>query len=191
MSVAAKDTQVLAGEVQALREQLQLVLDQQAVHDCVLRYARGLDRHDEQILESAFHEDAIDHHGDFLGTRAEFVPWANALHEEGWSAHTHFIANHRADIEGDVAHAETYVLFVLRRKDGRMIDFGGGRYIDRLARRNGEWRIAARELVVDWRAEAEVSGYRRASTYPQGTWDRTDPSYRRPFELSLPKRASA
>jgi hypothetical protein len=182
---------VTENDVQALREQLQLVLDRQAIHDCVLRYARGLDRHDEEILESAFHEDAIDHHGDFLGTREQFVPWANALHEQSWLAHTHFIANHRAEIEGDVAHAETYVLFVLRRKDGRMIDLGGGRYVDRLERRAGEWRIAARELVVDWRAEAELSQYRRASTYPEGTWDRTDPSYRRPFELRVPEGASA
>jgi hypothetical protein len=181
----------LVSELASLRDQLQHVLDRQAIEDCVLRYARGLDRHDEEILESAFHDDAVDHHGDFLGTRAEFVPWANALHEEGWLAHTHFIANHRAEIDGDVAHAETYVLFVLRRKEGDKIDFGGGRYIDRLERRDEEWRIAARELVVDWRAEAELSQYRRASTYPEGAWDRSDPSYRRPFELPTPASASA
>jgi hypothetical protein len=189
--VTGPDVHELRREVAALREQLQLVLDREAIRDCVLRYARGLDRHDEDVLASAFHEDAIDHHGDFLGTRQEFVPWANALHEEGWLAHTHFMANHRADVDGDVAHSETYVLFVLRRKDGRQIDLGGGRYIDRLERRDGEWRIAARELVVDWRAEADVSRYTRASTYPEGTWDRSDPSYRRPFELRLPQRAPA
>jgi ketosteroid isomerase-like protein len=179
------DVQSLAAEVQLLRAELRRLLDRQAIRDCVVRYARGLDRHDEEILASVFHEDAIDHHGDFIGGREEFVPWANALHEEGWTAHTHFMVNHRADIDGDVAHSETYVLFVLRRKDGRKIDLGGGRYIDRLERRNGEWRIAARELVIDWRAEADPSDYGRAHTYPHGTWDRSDPSYR-PLELRLP-----
>ena len=178
-------------EVRLLREELQRMRDRQEIHDCVLRYARGLDRHDEEILASVFHDDAIDHHGDFIGTRDEFVPWANALHEDGWTAHTHFMANHRAEIEGDVAHSETYVLFVLRRKDGSKIDLGGGRYIDRLERRDGEWRIGARELVIDWRAEADPSRYGRAHTYPNGTWDRSDPSYRRPFELRLPSGSPA
>jgi hypothetical protein len=178
-------------EVRQLREELRELRDRQEIHDCVLRYARGLDRHDEEVLASVFHDDALDHHGDFIGTRDEFVPWANALHEEGWAAHTHFMANHRVEIEGDVAHSETYVLFVLRRKDDSRIDLGGGRYIDRLERRNGEWRIGARELVVDWRAEADPSAYGRARTYPTGTWDRDDPSYRRPFELELPTASQA
>jgi hypothetical protein len=181
--------QRLAAEVQDLRKHLRGVLDRQAILDSVIRYARGLDRHDEEILASVFHDDAIDHHSEFVGGRDEFVPWANALHEEGWSAHTHFMANHRAEIDRDVAHSETYVLFLLRRKDGRKIDLGGGRYVDRLERWNGEWRIAARELVIDWRAEADPSRSGRAHTYPHGTWDRSDPSYR-PLELRLPSGSS-
>ena len=179
------DTQSLLAEVQQLREQMQQMLDRQQILDCVIRYARGLDRHDEEILASVFHEDAIDHHGDFTGSIDEFVPWANALHAENWAAHTHFMANHRVELENDEAQSETYVLYVLRRKDGTKIDFGGGRYIDRLERRHGEWRIVARELIHDWRAEADLARYARTGTYPQGTWDRSDPSYHR-LELELP-----
>jgi hypothetical protein len=176
----------LREDVRRLQESMEDTLERRAILDCVHRYARGLDRHDEEILRSVFHEDALDHHGDFLGTREEFVPWANALHEEGWTAHTHMLSNHRAEIDGDVAHAETYVLFVLARKDGKTIDLGGGRYVDRLERRGGEWRIAARELVIDWRGEASASSYGRAKTYPTGAWDSSDASYRRPFVLELP-----
>jgi len=126
-------------------------------------------------------EDAIDHHGGFLGPIGEFVPWANALHETDWAAHTHFIANTSVDFDGDVAHSETYVLWVLRRKDGRTVDLGGGRYVDRFERRDGEWRIAARELVIDWSCQAKA---RAIGPYPTGTWDRSDPSYRRPFAFT-------
>jgi SnoaL-like protein len=177
--------------VRALREQVQHLLDRQEIVACLNRYARGLDRHDAELLASVFHPDGIDHHGDFIGSRDEFVPWANALHEESWSAHTHFMAGHQLEIEGDVAHAETYVLVVLRRKDGSKVDLGGGRYIDRLERRDGEWRIAARELVLEWRAEADVETSGRALAYPHGTWDRSDPSYRRPFELQVPLDSGA
>jgi hypothetical protein len=179
------DLAALVAEVQELREQMRHALDRQQILDCVIRYARGLDRHDEEILASVFHENAIDHHGDFTGSIAEFVPWANALHEENWAAHTHFMANHRVEIDGDEAQSETYVLYVLRRKDGTKIDFGGGRYVDRLERRDGEWRIVARELVHDWRAEADQARYARTASYPHGTWDKTDPSYHR-LELALP-----
>ncbi len=179
------DTARLLERIEQLEETVRSQQDRQAILDCVIRYARGLDRHDEEVLASVFHDDAIDHHGDFIGTREEFVPWANALHEADWTAHTHFMANNRVDIDGDVAHSETYVLFVLRRKREDMIDVGGGRYVDRLERRDGEWRISARELVIDWRGEMQTSDYRRAFTYPTGTWDRSDPSYRRPFEIEV------
>jgi hypothetical protein len=185
MSEKEVDLHELAGEVRLLREQMQHMLDRQQILDCEIRYARGLDRHDEEILASVFHDDAIDHHGDFTGTIEEFVPWANALHEENWASHTHFMSNHRVEIDGDEAQSETYVQYVLRRKDGTMIDFGGGRYIDRLERRDGEWRISARELVHDWRAQAEQARYARTASYPHGTWDHTDPSYHR-LELTLP-----
>jgi ketosteroid isomerase-like protein len=164
--------------------EIQHLLDRQAIVDCLHRYSRGLDRHDEELLASAYHEDAVDHHGDFLGPPSEFVPWANALHESEWEAHTHFLDVNNVEIDGDVAHTETYCLWGLRRKGGETVDLGGGRYVDRLERRDGEWRIAARELVIDWVCSADARPV--ASLGPNttmGTWDRSDPSYRRPFTL--------
>ena len=46
-------------------------------------------------------------------------------------------------IDGDLAHAETYYLFVGRNRD-QTNWIAGGRYIDRLERRGGAWRIALR-----------------------------------------------
>ena len=164
--------------------EIQRLLDRQAILDCLHRYSRGLDRHDEEVLASAFHEDAIDHHGDFVGTPRDFVPWANELHATTWAGHTHFLDLNNLEIDGDTAHSECYVFWVLRRKDGSGVDLGGGRYLDRLERRDGEWRIAARELVVDWICRAAAGMFEDVSArYPVGTWDRSDPSYRRPFVI--------
>jgi hypothetical protein len=164
--------------------ELQRLVDRQAIVDCLHRYSRGLDRHDPELLASAYWEDALDHHGEFLGPPSEFVPWANELHEAAWAGHTHFLDPGAIEIDGDVAHSECYCLWVLRRKDGSGVDIGGGRYVDRFERRDGEWRIAARELVVDWVCEAGPGRFRDVSArYPAGTWDRSDASYRRPFLL--------
>ena len=75
------------------------------------------------------------------------------------------------------------MLFAQRRRDGTKVDLGGGRYIDRLERRDGEWRIAARELVIDWTAIADAATYADVASYTTGRWDHDDLSYRRPFVL--------
>jgi hypothetical protein len=166
---------------------LQELCDREAIRDCLYRYSRGLDRHDDEVLYSAYHDDAIDHHGDFLGSPSEFVPWAHSLHEGQWIAHTHFVTNPLIEIVGDTAHAESYVLFALRRNDGAGVDLGGGRYIDRLERRNGTWRIAARRHVIEWQTrvgDAIVDRLKAAESgtpYPTGAWDHSDPSYARPL----------
>ena len=174
-------------ELERLRRQVQDLVDREAIRDCSLRYARGLDRHDPEIYASPYHPDAIDRHGEFLGRRDDFVPWGLALLASEWDAHTHYITNIRVDIDGDTAHAESYVLFVQRRRDGGNHDLGGGRYIDRLERRDGEWRIVARELVNEWLGRMERGVFGGAENYTGGRWDHDDPSYHRPFVLPDPE----
>lgn len=67
------------------------------------------------------------------------MQWGNALHEADFLAHTHNITTHNCEIDGDEAHTESYVIFVLRRKDERTVLVGGGRYLDRLEKRDGDW----------------------------------------------------
>jgi ketosteroid isomerase-like protein len=135
---------------------LQRLTDKQAIRDCVNRYARGIDRHDEDVLRSVFHADAVDNHGSVVLGRDAFVKWANEWHDNVATHHMHAMTSHISDIEGDEAHAVTYVLFTLCRKDGHTVHTGGGRYIDRLERRDGEWRIVLRRLVIDWRLNARA-----------------------------------
>jgi hypothetical protein len=57
----------------------------------------------------------------------------------------HHMTSHLSDIVGDQAHAITYVLLIRRET------ISGGRYVDQLERRDGEWRIVDRRLAIDWR----------------------------------------
>ena len=85
---------------------------------------------------------------------------------------------------GDTAHAESYCQWVHRLQDDHTVTVGGGRYIDRLERRDGAWRIAVRRLVLDYAftTEGTVHGTPTHEAYPKGTWDRRDLSYERPLQ---------
>ena len=73
---------------------------------------------------------------------------ANDLHATSFRGHQHHITTQTVEIDGDTAHAESYILGVLTRKgDGEVSDIAGGRYLDRLERRDGEWRIRARRGI--------------------------------------------
>src|ERR1700737_3896836 len=124
--------------------------DRQAIHDCLMTYSRGIDRHDRELLLSVYHDDAIDDHGVFVGSPAEFVDWALDMHTRLHLSHQHCIYNFTCELDGDVAHTEAYYMFVGMNRAGTPMAMSGGRYIDRLEKRDGRWAIAARVCVRDW-----------------------------------------
>ncbi|MFB4298667.1 nuclear transport factor 2 family protein [Actinomadura sp. NTSP31] len=164
---------------------LELLLDRQDILDCLTRFSRGMDRFDRDLFLSAFHPDAAIAAGDFVGGPADLFAWASRLHGQGQSATHHNLLNHTCDIDRDTAHTETYYLFVGRNRDESNWA-AGGRYIDRLERRDGQWKIALRTNAVEWSGLvptlpipfADVPGV-HANGAPSR--DRRDPSYLRPL----------
>lgn len=166
------------------------LLDRQAVRDCIARYCRAVDRHETDLLLQVFHADAHIEIGDFAGGPSEFADTQLRSLAERYAAHSHNITSHNCAIDGDIAHAESYVLVFALRKENAEIFSLGARYVDRLERRGGEWRIAHRRMVKDYGFTADGSESRQpAGGYPIGTRDRTDLSYKRPVELSPELRA--
>ena len=76
---------------------------------------------------------------------------------------------------------------MLLGRDGRTAQFISGRYLDRLERRDGRWRIALRRSTVEvmFTADASVlkSPFFTGQGYLKGTRDTGDLSYRRPLTL--------
>ncbi len=168
--------QQLAAEVRRLR-------DRQEILDCINTYGRGLDRLDADLIRNAFHPDAIDSHGAFVGGVDEFVPFAIDVEAAHWLTH-HGITSHNCEIDGDQAHAESYVLFFVRTRDGATIQGGGARYIDRLERREGGWAIAIRRVLFDFTFKlpyTDTMGPAWNVDVPRR--DRTDASYERPLTI--------
>ena len=181
--------------------------DRQAIQDLLATYSRGVDRLDRELLLSVYHPDAIDDHGVFIGTPEEFVDWAIAMHTAAHLSHQHCVLNHTCDLDGDVAHTETYFMFVAMNRAGVPMATTGGRYIDRMEKRNGRWAIAARVCIRDWAPLQEIPDSLDQSKMtvvqnqddalrailrggPQPSRDRHDVSYQRPLTIP-PERVQA
>ena len=131
---------------------LQALLDRAAIRDVVLRYCRGIDRLDLELVRACYHPDATDDHGGFVGTRDEYVAWVAEVLKR-FDGTMHVVANQLVDFDGDAARSETYGVAYHWGEpvDDRRRNFTTGfRYVDRFERRGGEWRIATRVAVREW-----------------------------------------
>jgi hypothetical protein len=164
---------------------LERLADRQDILDCLIRFSRAMDRFDRELFFSAFHSDAVIAAGSFVGGPGALYDWARALHEQGQVATHHNMLNHSCEMESNTAHTETYYLFVGRNRDESNW-IAGGRYIDRLERRAGAWRIALRTNVIEWSGMVPTMPLPFADVpdiYGNGAPGRTtaDPSYQRPL----------
>lgn len=177
---ASVDLEQLARDVQYLK-------DRRAIEDCINRHARGHDRCDLEIMASCYHEDGVDEHGYAVNPGPVYGEWANEIHQSGSRATLHNLTSHTCEIDGDEAHAESYVLVGLLNSDGASVRFINGRYIDRLERRDGEWRITLRRCILDFMIEGDASllesPFIKSSGYVKGQRDKSDISYERPMTL--------
>jgi SnoaL-like domain len=172
-------------ELQELRDQVKRLSDRAEIYDCMQRYARGIDRQDRALLRSAYHDGAVDDHIGFVGVVDDFIDWALGYHSTQ-TRYQHYLLNHTVDIDGDEAHAETYYLFIATdREPANHMTISGGRYVDRLERRDGRWAIADRVCLVEFMDQSESLLTEAALAAVPGArtprHDKMDPSYTRPL----------
>jgi ketosteroid isomerase-like protein len=129
--------------------ELRALLDKAQIHDTLMRYSRGVDRGDGELVLSCFYPDATLDYG-----RGPTPPGAlaEAITKMQATGTMHFIGNEYVEVDGDTAYGETYFIsYATVTGDGTPATRSrGGRYLDRFERRDGEWRIAHRELVDEW-----------------------------------------
>jgi 3-phenylpropionate/cinnamic acid dioxygenase small subunit len=178
---AKPGTKPMTIKVSKIREDL---ADREAIRDCLTRYARSVDRVDEAQLRAVYWEDATDNHITYRGPASGFIeqviPRLTAIDQT-----SHMIGNMLIEIERALARVETYFL-AFHRLPGPTGAFHdlvvGGRYLDRLEKREDEWRIAERMVVVDWFRDNPDSadwsrGFLGVDVQPGGRKPQ-DPSYR-------------
>jgi hypothetical protein len=158
--------------------------DRQEIYDCIMRYCRGIDRLDREVLLSAYHPDAVDDHGTYCGPVDGFADYVVDLHSTHQHFTQHHITNHRCEIDGEVAHTESYYIFRSLNKVAPLYTNASGRYLDRFEKRDGRWAIAERICLVEIRNEHWApTGFEGYTDYMPALRDRSDSSYRRPLTV--------
>lgn len=155
--------------------------DRLAIAETLALYCRGIDRCDADQLAAAFTPDAMIDYGDGAQPIAEVIPGLMA----GLGAMRltqHNIGNTVMRIHGDTAKAETncVALHIIPAPEGEIELVVGGRYLDRLRKREGRWRIAERLYVMDWNrtspATMQLEGGLLGGLRRRGARGREDPA---------------
>jgi hypothetical protein len=141
-----------------LERKLRELIDKQEIQEVLVRYCRGFDRADAELLRTVYHPGAIDDRfpKDSQG-HPQTVPDPGAYLAERSRSRNPLVSCHRVstitiELDGDVAQTESYYDVVMVRSDNgeAMVARADGRYIDRFERRNGEWRIVRRIIATEW-----------------------------------------
>lgn len=138
----------------SVEAQLQELLDKQAITEVLQRYSRTLDWLDDEGQADCFWPDAPIDYGFFTGTAADFLPVVMQI-ERASQRRWHFLSAPAIALTApDHAQAECYGMATgIRQQDDGSWSGGlyGGRYLDEFAKKDGEWRIAQRKYVMDWK----------------------------------------
>ncbi len=151
------------------------------IDDALRSYCRGIDRLHVPSLEAAFHPGALlEGYGSGEPTPIEvFVPNVLASLRSRFSATQHRLSNVTVELRGDTALVESYVLayHVVLHEQGRTLITFNGRYIDTFEGRDGDWRIARRQLRVDWSDISPMGEAMQGAYLPSGRDGSPDPVF--------------
>ena len=168
--------------------------DRMEIQDCLFRYVRGVDRKDWDLVRSAYHADAVDHHGNYQGGIDGFIDSLIRRHATIEQS-LHVVGNIVIEFAGpDSALLEAYFITHQRISpeagDARLPYLRGqpiaadqaveteviGRYVDQMTRRGGVWRIADRTVVYEvFRGQPAPSGGGLRSHWALSRRDGDDP----------------
>ena len=132
---------------------LQELVDKAEIRDLMMRYSRGLDRDDLDLVSSTFTADAYANYPGREGHGLDDIISGLRASSSRSDRRTHFMGDQDIQIRGDTADVETYAIdYILYTVDDTQYQSTGGlRYQDRMVRQNGGWRVEHRVLHVDWR----------------------------------------
>jgi len=132
-------------------QELQGFLDREKIRECLIRLARGEDRRNAELITASYWPDSTSDYGVFKGDFDAYLAWV-VPGAEAIKNTQHVLGQSFIELQGDTAQVETQVISYHR------VDMGtgdqdtciGGRYLDRMEKRGGEWRIAYRTMLYDW-----------------------------------------
>jgi SnoaL-like domain len=163
-------------------ERLQEMLDHYEIKKTLGEYCQGCDRCDEPRMAGVYGQDSWDDHGAHKAPGPQFAREMIQQILERTQTLYHMLGQSLIQIQGDEAGAETYFLAASRSVDedgSPMVNQLGGRFVDRLRRENGHWRISHRTVVRDWSISlpAAAPDWTSAAQLTEGQRSNADPCF--------------
>src|SRR5699024_1756174 len=110
-----------------------------------MRYCRGVDRGDLDILQNLHHDDSHESHGRYKGAGKGFGAYVVSFTDELDKPGQHHITSVIIDMKSpDLAEAESYYIAIQSYLpdevgDESVLAICGGRYLDKFEKRAGRW----------------------------------------------------
>jgi hypothetical protein len=156
------------------------VADRLAIQDILHTHSRGLDRLDEAAIRSAYWPEAEVDYGSYKGNAHVFAELVVGALGQQYELTRHALSNTLVEINVDSAYSETCVhaghLLIGAREE--LLFYG--RYLDKLEKRGGQWKLLHRQVVMDWSRRHEVQDERQSEAFgdlEKGAHFDTDPLY--------------
>jgi hypothetical protein len=145
-------------EVDSITEELKALVQRDQIRDCIVRLARGEDRRDAELIRACYWPDSTTDYGVFVGSFDEYLAWV-VPGSPAIPVTQHVLGQSLIDLKGEAALVESHVMSYHRINMGEeeRDTVIGGRYLDRVEKRGGQWRIAQRTMLYDWFQDFGVS----------------------------------
>ncbi|MET8947062.1 nuclear transport factor 2 family protein [Streptomyces sp. NPDC004542] len=147
-----------------------------AIQNRIAQYAHAVDRRDFELVRDCYHQDAYDDHGRYKGGLDGLIDYFHRLARKLDSTY-HLMGTPYIVLEGDTARVETFALH-RAQVTGDAPVLQGLRYADRFERREGDWRIAHRLVILDWEhAAGDAPRLPSPPEWLRGDLGERDPAY--------------
>jgi hypothetical protein len=156
------------------------IADRMAIEDILSLHSRGLDRLDKDAIECAYWPDATVDYGTFKGEAHVFAELVVGALGENYALTRHSLSNTLVAFSSNSASVESCVTAGHLSTDATEEMLFYGRYLDKLEKRDGLWKMMHRQVVMDWSKRVPVEDERSSDAFAalakSGHVD-TDPLY--------------
>jgi SnoaL-like domain len=131
-------------------QRLQWLMDRAEIAECLVNYARCIDRRDWAGLQDSYAEDGVMQHGEVSVPRDAVLELSEKILAGCASSH-HLVGDPSITIEGDQAHTHSHY-FATHISEGTTVKRqGGGWYDCDLRRTDRGWKFTRVKSTTTWR----------------------------------------
>jgi hypothetical protein len=158
----------------------QQLADRLAIQDVLHLHSRGLDRLDTEAIQCAYWPEAEVDYGSYKGSAQVFAELVVGALGQAYELTRHCLSNTLVTFSGNRAWSESSVsaAHLLPGAQEELLFYG--RYLDKLEKRHGQWKILYRQVVMDWSKRLTVQDERNGEAFAnlaKGAHLAADPLY--------------